>query len=91
MIVSWTDSIPLPSGDEPARVSATLADGIADLLTTSGVWEVPVFAVLVMAHPTMLPMTMMRIVSTRPRPSTIPRAPRAQLIGAMLAPAQIQN
>src|SRR5436309_1562994 len=41
------------------------------------------------AQPTMLPSTMTAIVSHRPSLRTMPSAPRAQLIGAMLAPAQI--
>src|SRR5437763_250313 len=41
------------------------------------------------APPTMLPSTMTAIVSHRPSLRTMPSAPRAQLIGAMLAPAQI--
>src|SRR5436189_6465777 len=41
------------------------------------------------AQPTMLPSTMTAIVSHRPSLRTTPSAPRAQLIGAMLAPAQI--
>jgi hypothetical protein len=43
------------------------------------------------ATPTAFPTARTRIVSHRPRPRTIPSAPRIQLIGAMLAPAQIQN
>src|SRR5688572_17828258 len=41
--------------------------------------------------PTRLPSTSTRMVSARLRPSTMPSAPSTQLIGAMLAPAQIQN
>src|SRR3989442_1297590 len=41
------------------------------------------------AHPTMLPSTTTAIVSQSPSLRTMPSAPRAQLIGAMLAPAQI--
>src|SRR5438445_8033385 len=40
-------------------------------------------------HPTMLPSTMTASVSQSPSLSTMPSAPRAQLIGAMFAPAQI--
>src|ERR671936_1019368 len=41
------------------------------------------------AQPTRLPSTMTAIVSQSPSLRTMPSAPRAQLIGAMLAPAQI--
>src|SRR5207248_3870035 len=41
------------------------------------------------AQPTMLPSTMTAMVSQRPSLRTMPSAPRAQLIGAMFAPAQI--
>src|SRR2546430_6004342 len=42
-----------------------------------------------MAPPTRLPSTTMARVSHRPRPRMMPRAPRIQFTGAMLAPAQI--
>src|SRR5207302_7817699 len=42
-----------------------------------------------MAHPTRLPSTMTAIVSQSPSLRTMPSAPRAQLMGAMFAPAQI--
>jgi len=35
----------------PAAQVQRVADGVADLLATNGMWHVPVFAVLVMAHP----------------------------------------
>ena len=41
--------------------------------------------------PMTLPRTRDDDESASPRPSAMPRAPRNQLIGAMLAPAQIQN
>src|SRR5215210_494972 len=41
--------------------------------------------------PMALPRVRTSTVSQNPRPSTIPSAPNTQLIGAMLAPAQIQN
>src|SRR5919197_511858 len=41
------------------------------------------------AQPTRLPSTMTAMVSQSPSLRTMPSAPRAQLIGAMLAPAQI--
>src|SRR5436309_4752724 len=41
------------------------------------------------AHPTRLPTTMTAMVSQSPSLRTMPSAPRAQLIGAMFAPAQI--
>src|ERR1700712_4833315 len=43
------------------------------------------------AQPMRLPNTMTASVSTRLSPNVIPKAPRTQLIGAMLAPDQIQN
>ena len=43
------------------------------------------------AQPTMFPMTTTSTVSMRLSPRMIPSAPRIQLIGAMFAPAQIQN
>ncbi len=43
------------------------------------------------AHPNRLPTTMTVTVSTRLSPSWMPSAPSTQLIGAMFAPAQIQN
>ena len=39
----------------------------------------------------MLPMTSTRIVWDRLRPISMPNEPSTQLIGAMLAPDQIQN
>ena len=62
----------------------------------STIWLTPVLWPITVseakiAQPTMLPRTMTRIVSMSPRPSTMPSAPRIQLIGAMFAPAQIQN
>src|ERR671916_1206182 len=41
--------------------------------------------------PSALPTAKTSTVSQKPSPSTIPRAPSTQLIGAILAPAQIQN
>src|SRR5215204_6341818 len=41
--------------------------------------------------PMVLPIARTSTVSQKPKPSTIPSAPRTQFIGAMLAPAQIQN
>ena len=42
-------------------------------------------------QPTTLPMTMTTIVWMKLSPNAIPRAPRTQLIGAVLLPTQIQN
>src|SRR6266545_3687134 len=55
---------------------------------TPVLWPITVIAAKI-AQPMRLPMTTIRMVSNRPRPRTIPSAPRTQLIGAMLAPAQI--
>src|SRR6266545_1527821 len=55
---------------------------------TPVLWPITVIAAKI-AQPTILPMSTIRMVSTRPSPRTIPSAPRTQLIGAMLAPAQI--
>jgi hypothetical protein len=43
------------------------------------------------AIPTTLPAISTMSVSRSPSPSPMPSAPSTQLIGAMLAPAQIQN
>src|SRR5690349_18325627 len=60
----------------------------------STIWFTPVLCPITvkapkMAQPTRLPSTMTAMVSQRPSLRTMPRAPRAQLMGAMLAPAQI--
>src|SRR5439155_1683480 len=55
---------------------------------TPVLWPITVKAAKI-AHPTMLPSTMTAIVSQSPSLRTMPSAPRAQLIGAMFAPAQI--
>ena len=55
---------------------------------TPVLWPITVKAAKI-AQPTTLPITTTAMVSQSPRLSTMPSAPSAQLIGAMLAPAQI--
>src|SRR4051794_8048479 len=62
----------------------------------SVIWLTPVRAPMTqnapkIEQPTRLPITSTRSVSTRLSPRMIPSAPSTQLIGAMFAPAQIQN
>ena len=64
------------------------AERLSTIWLTPVLWPMTVKAEKI-AQPTRLPSTMTAMVSQRPSLSTMPSAPRAQLIGAMLAPAQI--
>src|SRR5215470_15440600 len=64
------------------------AERLSTIWLTPVLWPITVKAAKI-AHPMMLPTTTTAIVSQSPKFSMMPNAPRAQLIGAMLAPAQI--